>query len=191
MVNSLSDSASNLIDTLRSLTNLKKEINFAIKKIYYCIKNKKKIFICGNGGSAADSQHLAAEFLVRLRPKVNRSPWPIISLAQDAAVLTACGNDYGFQKIFSRTLEALFNKGDILICFSTSGKSKNIIEVLKFAKKNKIFSISFLGKTGGSAKNLTDHPIIVKNNNTARVQEAHIFLGHFILEQVETRLMNL
>ena len=189
MINSFSDTVYNLINVSRSLLDLKKEINFATKKIYSCIKNKKKIFICGNGGSAADSQHLAAEFLVRLRPKVNRSAWPIISLAQDAAVLTACGNDYGFEKIFSRPLSALYNKGDILICLSTSGKSKNIIDVLKFAKKKKIFSISFLGKSGGLAKNLTDHPIIVKNDNTARIQEAHIFLGHYILEQVENRLV--
>ena len=94
-----------------------------------------KIFICGNGGSAADAQHLSAEFLIRLRPNVNRKPYPVISLAQDVSTITACGNDLGFEKIFERNLMALGSKKDLLLAISTSGQSKNIINVLKYAKK--------------------------------------------------------
>ena len=144
-----------------------------------------KLLLCGNGGSAADAQHLAAEFLVRLRPSVNRKAIPAISLAQDTSTLTACGNDYSFDDIFVRTLQAIGSKKDILICISTSGNSKNIIKVLKEAKKKNIFTIGFLGKNGGKAKKNCDIKLIVKSNVTARIQECHIFLGHFILQSVE------
>ena len=133
---------------------LQKELNLASSKILNTLIKKKKVFICGNGGSAADAQHLAAEFLVRLRPNVNRRPFPIISLAQDTSTITACANDFSFEKLFSRNLEALYSPGDILITISTSGNSKNIIDVLKFAKKNKIYSISLLGNNGGNAKKI-------------------------------------
>ena len=132
--------------------NIEDKVNLSIKKIYKSLRNKGKIFFCGNGGSAADAQHLAAELLIRLRPKVNRSPIPAISLCMDSSTLTACGNDYSFDEIFSRPFEALANKEDVLIVISTSGNSKNIIQVLKKAKKNKILSIGFLGSKGGIAK---------------------------------------
>lgn len=148
-----------------------------------------KLLFCGNGGSAADSQHLAAEFLVRLRPHVNRNPIPAISLAQDTSTLTACGNDYSFDDIFLRPFQALSNKNDVLICISTSGNSKNIIKVLKEAKKKNIYSISFLGKSGGKAKKYCDNSLVVNSQNTARIQECHIFIGHFILEKVEDLLL--
>jgi D-sedoheptulose 7-phosphate isomerase len=164
---------------------LEKDINLAINLIYKTLKNKKKIYICGNGGSAADAQHLSAEFLVRLRPKINRRPLPIISLALDTSTLTACANDYDFKYIFSRNLEALANSGDLLFCISTSGNSKNIIEVLKKSKKIKIKSLSLLGNSGGIAKTISDLSIVVPSRNTARIQEMHIFIGHYILEKVE------
>jgi D-sedoheptulose 7-phosphate isomerase len=168
---------------------LSKEVLFCINKIYKTLKKGRKIFMCGNGGSAADAQHLSAEFLIRLRPNINRKPYPVISLAQDISTITACGNDFGFEKIFERNLEALAERKDLLIAISTSGKSKNIIKVLKYAKKKKIFSICFLGRDGGVAKNLSDHNLIVPSFNTARIQEIHIFLGHFIFEQVENLLL--
>ena len=168
---------------------LQKELNLASSKILNTLIKKKKVFICGNGGSAADAQHLAAEFLVRLRPNVNRRPFPIISLAQDTSTITACANDYSFEKLFSRNLEALYSPGDILITISTSGNSKNIIDVLKFAKKNKIYSISLLGNNGGNAKKNTNLPIIIKSKNVARIQECHIFIGHILLEWVENELL--
>jgi D-sedoheptulose 7-phosphate isomerase len=169
--------------------NLSKEVIFCINKIYKTLKDGGKVFLCGNGGSAADAQHLSAEFLIRLRPKINRKPFPVISLAQDTSTITACGNDLGFEKIFERNLEALAERKDLLIALSTSGKSKNIIRVLKSAKKRKIFSICFLGGNGGIAKKHSGYNLIVPSYNTARIQEIHIFLGHFIFEEVENLLI--
>jgi len=165
------------------------EINNAIKVIYKSLKENKKVFICGNGGSAADAQHLSAEFLVRLNPKINRGPFPIISLALDTSTITACANDYDFKYLFSRNLEALGNINDVLIAISTSGNSKNIIEVVKKAKKMKIHTIGFLGTNGGKVFHELDNAIVVNSNNVARIQEAHIFIGHTILEQVEKLLL--
>ena len=168
------------------LLKLDNKIEKIVNIIYKKLSLGGKIFLCGNGGSAADAQHLAAEFLIRLRPNVNRSPIPAISLAMDTSTLTACGNDYDFKYIFSRSLEALSNKSkDVLIVISTSGNSKNIIEALKAAKKNKILSIGFFGKTGGKAKKYCDMPLNVESNKVARIQESHIFLGHYIFEEVE------
>ena len=153
------------------------------------IQNGNKLLICGNGGSAADAQHLAAELLIRLRPKINRYPIPAISLCMDSSTLTACGNDYSFKKIFSRPLEALGSKNDVLIAISTSGNSENIINVLKKAKQKKILTIGFLGFKGGKAKKYCDINLIVKSNSVARIQEAHIFLGHHILTEVENLII--
>jgi D-sedoheptulose 7-phosphate isomerase len=177
------------IEIKKKLIELDKEVSISIKKIFSTIKNGGKIFICGNGGSAADAQHLSAEFLVRLNPGINRKPIPLISLAMDTSTLTACGNDYDFKYIFSRNLEALGSKKDLLIAISTSGKSKNIIEVLKQSKKMKIFSIGLLGSNGGMAKKLSNLNIIVPHKKVARIQECHIFLGHFILKKVEDFLI--
>ena len=170
-----------------------KDYEYAINNISNTITKKilkgGKILFCGNGGSAADSQHLAAEFLIRLRPGVNRKPIPALSLAMDTSTLTACGNDYSSDDIFFRTFLALKNKNDILFAISTSGKSKNIINVLNEAKKQKIYSVALLGRNGGIAKKLTTDNIIVKSKNTALIQEAHIFLGHYILENIENKLL--
>jgi D-sedoheptulose 7-phosphate isomerase len=117
-------------------------------------------------------------------------PIPALTLAQDTSTLTACGNDYNFDDIFLRTFQAIADKNDILICISTSGKSRNILKVLKEAKKRKIYSIGFLGKGGGKAKKLASKSLIVPSNNTARIQECHIFLGHFILEKVEDYMIS-
>jgi D-sedoheptulose 7-phosphate isomerase len=176
------------VEVKKNLFKIEIEINKAINKIFTTLKKGGKVFICGNGGSAADAQHLSAEFLVRLNPDKDRRPLPIISLAMDTSTLTACGNDYGFQYIFSRNLQALANKNDLLIAISTSGNSKNIIEVLKLSKKMKIFSIAFLGCRGGDAKKLCNLNLLVPYFNVARIQESHIFLGHFILSRVEEML---
>jgi len=164
-------------------------VNKIIENIYSTIINNNRVYICGNGGSAADAQHLSAEFLVRLNPKKNRKPYPLFALTGDTINMTAIGNDYGFVNIFTRNLEAHVKKGDILITLSTSGKSKNIIKVLKFAKKIGIDSISFLGMRGGICKNLSNLNLIIPSNNVARIQEAHMFLGHFILNEVEKKLI--
>lgn len=171
------------------IKNLSKEINQIIQVIQKKLKKGGKILFCGNGGSAADAQHLAAEFLIRLRPHLNRQPIPAITLAQDTSTLTACGNDYSFDDIFLRPFQALAKKNDVLICISTSGNSKNILKVLKEAKKLKIISICLLGKGGGKAKSMCDKFLNINSKNTARIQECHIFLGHFILEKVEDSIL--
>lgn len=173
----------------KSLIKNSVKIEKSIKKIFDSISNDGKILLCGNGGSAADAQHLAAEFLVRLRPHINRDSYPAMSLAMDTSTLTATGNDINFNSIFSRTLSSLGKKGDVLIVISTSGKSKNIISALKVAKQKKIFSIAFLGAGGGLAKKYADLSIIIGSKVTARIQEAHIFLGHFIFENVEDLIL--
>ena len=182
--------------TINDTVNLKKKliklsphISKAIDLITLTLKRGNKILICGNGGSAADAQHLAAEFLIRLRPNINRKPIPALSLSMDTSTLTACGNDYSSDDIFLRTFLALKSENDILFAITTSGKSKNIIKVLKEAKKQNIYSIGLLGKGGGNAKMLLNDSIIVKSNNTALIQESHIFLGHYILETVENNLI--
>jgi D-sedoheptulose 7-phosphate isomerase len=178
------------IKNFEKLFILEKNINNSIKLIYTTLKNRNNLFLCGNGGSAAQAQHLAAEYLVRLRPEINRKPYAAISLAQDTSTLTACGNDFGFKYIFSRNLEALGKKKDLLLVFSTSGKSENIIEVLKTSKKLGINSISFLGNNnGGLAKGIADIDIIVNCNSTARIQEMQLFLSHFIFIEVENLLV--
>lgn len=177
------------IKTHKLLVNKYNEVKKAIDLISVSLKKNSKILLCGNGGSAADAQHLAAELLVRLRPNIDRYPLPAISLAQDTSTITACGNDYDFSDIFVRTFRALQKKNDILLVISTSGNSKNIIKVLKEAKKKKIKTIGFLGSGGGVSKKWCDVKIIVPSKNVARIQECHIFLGHFIFEQVENKLI--
>ncbi len=182
---SLFSQINNSISAKKSLLSIEGEINKSIKLIASSIKKGGKIMLCGNGGSAADAQHLAAEFLIRLRPHVNRKPIPAITLATDTSSLTACGNDYSFEEIFSRSLNALGSKNDVLIAITTSGNSQNILNVLKAAKRKKIKSICFLGNGGGKAKKQGDIRLIVQEKNTARIQECHIFLGHYIFEKVE------
>lgn len=178
------------IKVKKKIINHSKVIKNIIEIIYDTINSGNKVFICGNGGSAADAQHLSAEFLVRLKPTNNRRAYPLISLALDTSTITACGNDYGFEKLFARNLSAIANKNDLLFVISTSGNSKNIIMVLDMAKKMNVKSVGFLGNSGGKAKTKVDIPLIVPSKNVARIQETHIFLGHFILEQVEKLLLN-
>ena len=189
MMNKLKKDLKNSILAKKSLLLLEDKIDQAILKIYKKIAAGGKVFLCGNGGSAADAQHLASEFLVRLRPKVNRKPIAAIALAMDTSTITACGNDYSFDELYSRNLDALGSSKDVLIAISTSGNSNNILNVLKLAKKKKILSIGFFGNKGGSAVNYTDLSIIVRSNITARIQEAHIFLGHYIFEQIEDKFI--
>ena len=145
--------------------------------------------ICGNGGSAADAQHLSAEFLIRLNAKINRKPFPVLNLAQDSSTLTACGNDLGFDEIFKRNFQAFAKKGDLLFTISTSGNSNNILKVIKEANKKKIYVFSLLGNNGGNAKRISNLSIILPSKMTARIQENQIFISHFIFDQVEKKLL--
>lgn len=149
----------------------------------------KKIMFIGNGGSAADSQHLATEFMIRLSHDIERPAIAAIALTTDTSNLTAGGNDIGFENVFSRNVEGLGNEGDILICISTSGNSPNIIKAAETAKKKKIITIGFLGKNnGGKLKAICDASIIIPSENTQRIQEGHITVGHILCESAEREL---
>lgn len=160
------------------------------EEISLSIQHGGKIMLCGNGGSAADAQHLAAEMLVRLRPKNNREGVPAIALAQDISTITACGNDFGYVHIFERTVEALGNEGDVLIAITTSGSSKNVILAMDLARKKGIKVFGFLGSGGGEALALCDLNFTVPSNDTGRIQESHITAGHALMEYVEDSLID-
>jgi D-sedoheptulose 7-phosphate isomerase len=180
----------NSCKVISKLSELEPTVAKAVNVISAKLAKKGKIFLCGNGGSYSDAEHICAELLVRLRPHFNRDPIPAILLGQNMSTLTACSNDYDFKYIFSKNLKAFgtSNRKDILIVYSTSGNSSNVIEVLKLAKQMKIFSICLLGKNGGKAAKLSNLNLIVSSNNTARIQEAHIFLSHYIFEEVEKNI---
>jgi D-sedoheptulose 7-phosphate isomerase len=148
-----------------------------------------KLMFCGNGGSAADSQHLATELLVRLRPTVERPSLPALALTLDPAALTAGGNDYGYERVFERPLRGLGRKGDVLFGITTSGRSPNVVRALQAAKEMEIVTVGLLGGTGEPAVNFCDHVLLVPDTETARIQECHIALGHAVLELLEDRLL--
>ena len=148
-----------------------------------------KLLFCGNGGSAADAQHLATELLVRLRSRVERPSWPAIALTLDPAALTAGGNDYGFEEVFARPLQGLGRAGDVLFGITTSGRSPNVLRALETARGMGLVTVGFLGGDGGPARALCDHALVVPSTETARVQEVHIALGHAVLELLEDRLV--
>ncbi|WP_297457017.1 D-sedoheptulose 7-phosphate isomerase [Persephonella sp.] len=150
------------------------------------LKAGYKVLICGNGGSAADAQHFAAEIVGRFEKE--RKGYPAIALTTDTSALTAIGNDYGFEYIFSRQVEALGQKGDILIGISTSGNSENVINAVEVAKKLGIFTVGFLGKDGGKLKDIVDTAFIVPHNRTARIQEVHLTLEHALCNVIDLYL---
>ncbi len=165
---------------------LQSDFDKMLKACATAIKNGNKIMFFGNGGSAADAQHLATELSVRF---INdRAPIAGIALTTDTSTLTAAGNDYGFEHIFSRQIEAIGNKGDIAIAISTSGNSPNITKAITTAKNKGITSIGLVGKTGGKMKKICDQILIVPSNSTARIQEMHILLGHMLCGALEREL---
>lgn len=149
-------------------------------------KAGKKLLLCGNGGSAADCQHIAAEFMIRLSHDVIRPAMPAIALTTDTSNLTAGGNDIGYDNVFARNVEGLGNEGDLLIAISTSGNSPNVIKAVEKAHEKKMKVIGFLGGTGGKLVNMVDIPIVIPSNNTQRIQEGHITVAHIFCEMVET-----
>jgi len=153
------------------------------------IQSGGKILLCGNGGSAADAQHLAAEMLIRLRPNNNREAISALALAQDTSTITACGNDFGYDCLYERMVRGLGKSGDVLIGISTSGNSKNVLLALKAAKELGIHSFGFLGSGGGKALSECEIAFLVPSNNTGRIQESHITAGHALMEYVEDVLL--
>lgn len=164
------------------------EIINAVETLVNSFKNGNKLLLCGNGGSAADSQHIAAEFMIRLAHDIERPAIPAIALTTDTSNLTAGGNDIGFENVFARNVEGLGQKGDVLLAISTSGNSKNILLAIDKAKEKGMKVIGFLGGTGGKCKNAADIPIVIPSSNTQRIQEGHITVAHIICELVEKDL---
>jgi D-sedoheptulose 7-phosphate isomerase len=172
--------------TIRSLVDLDVQVAKAADLITKCLRDGNKILACGNGGSAADAAHFATEFVVRFTH--DRPAYPAIALTSDGGLLTAAGNDYGFEEIFARQIDAFGVENDLLICLTTSGKSENVKRALQRAKARKLKTIAFLGRDGGSTIGMADVDLVVKSESTARIQEAHKFLLHVLCKIVEDRL---
>lgn len=185
-----------ILDSLKESAELKQriadqcvpQILKAIDLMINALNNKKKILLCGNGGSAADAQHLATEFVIRLSPKIQRPGLPALALTTDTSTLTAGANDLGYENVFARTVEALGNEGDILIGISTSGNSESVNRAFQKAKGMKMVTIGLLGKDGGKSKDLVDLAIIVPSDDTQRIQEGQIAVGHIIFQEVEQEM---
>ena len=170
----------NVLDSVMKLDeSIEKVANIFIS----CLENGGTIFWCGNGGSASDSQHLAGELVGRFVDE--RKPLKSVALTADSAVMTCIGNDYGYEHIFSRQIEGLGSKGDVLVAISTSGSSKNVLNAMKVAQKRGITTIGLLGKGGGEAKFLANQSIIVASEVTSRIQEMHILIGHILCDLIE------
>ena len=169
------------------LQNCVNDIESASEMLIKAVKQGNKILWCGNGGSAADAQHMAAEFVGRYL--IERDSLPAIALTTDTSALTGIGNDYGFEKVFARQCDALVNNGDLVIAISTSGKSPNIIEGIKTSKNKNAKIILLTGKNNNKLKHLTDITIRVPSNETPRIQESHRIIIHIICEFVEKHFL--
>ncbi len=176
-------------DLKREFIEENREKIFSVfKEIAERVKSGNKILLCGNGGSAADCQHIAAELVGRFN--MERRALPAVALTTDTSILTAVANDYSFDRIFERQVEALGQEGDVLIGISTSGNSENVIKAVEKAKKMGILTVGFLGRDGGKLSEMVDHAFIVKSFSTPRIQEVHITLGHVLCDFIEKYLFS-
>ena len=182
----LKSSIAEVTKTLQSVVDLESQITKAAELIVDCLTNGKKVLACGNGGSAADAADFCTELACRFVE--DRRPYPAMNLSQGGSLITATGNDYGFEEIFARQVRAFGNSSDVLIAISTSGKSKNIQRAIEEARDRKLKTIALLGRDGGSIAGVADVDLIVKADSTARIQEAHKFILHVICEICEARL---
>ncbi len=165
------------------LSSLESQVNALVNSIIECLNTGNKILFFGNGGSAADAQHLAAEFVVRYRKE--RAPLAAIALTTDTSIITAHGNDYSFATLFDRQIQALAKEGDIAIGLSTSGNSDNVINGIKTANKCSCLTYAFTGQGGGQLIGLTDHCICIPSDETARIQEGYMIVGHWLCEAID------
>jgi D-sedoheptulose 7-phosphate isomerase len=181
-------------DGLTDLANLAREVEATLvaevkdvaRETWESLAAGGKLFFCGNGGSAAEAQHLAAEYVVRF--SANRRALPALALTTDTSVLTAGANDFGFEEVFARQIGALGSPGDLLFLYSTSGNSANLLRAAQAAAESDIRSVAFLAGDGGLLREMVDRAIIVPTRSTARAQEIHLALGHLICQIVETRV---
>ena len=178
------DQADELITVLQDVkANLSQGVEQLAAQIVKAFKNGNKVILMGNGGSASDAQHIAAEFVGRF--KKERPSLPALALNTNSSTLTAVGNDYSYDVVFSRQIDGFAKEGDVVIGISTSGNSKNVYLALGMAKRKGCFTAAFLGKDGGTIKEMCDLPLIVKSNNTPHIQECHIFMGHCMCDLVD------
>lgn len=169
-----------------TLEEVAASIETSAERMTRALRDGRKLMLCGNGGSAADSQHLAAEFVGRFR--VERAPLAAIALTTDSSILTCVGNDYSFDEIFARQVRALGTAGDCLVAISTSGNSRNVLRAVEAARERGVATIGLLGRDGGALASACDEAVIVPGEDTARIQEAHIFIGHAWCGLVERAL---
>src|ERR1043166_7497450 len=182
----LKDALDAAAKTFQSIADLESQIAKASDLITDCLTSGNKVLVCGNGGSAADAADFCTELACRFCD--DRRPYPALNLAQGASLLTATGNDYGFEEIFARQVRAFGKSGDVLVAITTSGESKNVRRALEQAKQSQLKTIGLLGRDGGACAGLPDVDLLVRGASTARIQEAHKFILHVLCEIVEPRL---
>ena len=185
IVDSLAESAETKINIQHECMD---DINSAVDLLIDTYKNGHKLLLCGNGGSAADCQHIATELMIRLNHEIQRPALPAIALTTDTSNMTAGGNDIGFENVFARNVEGLGQEGDVLLVIQTSGNSINVVKAVNKAKEKGMKIIGFLGGTGGQLLNIVDIPIKIPSYNTQRIQEGHITVAHIICELLESEL---
>jgi D-sedoheptulose 7-phosphate isomerase len=173
---------------LKIIDECSEDIISASELIINAFRSGNKLLLCGNGGSAADCQHIAAELVIRMSHKIKRPALPAIALTTDTSYLTAGGNDIGFENVFARGVEGLGSAGDALLAISTSGNSGNVIKAVEMAKSKGMKTIGFLGGNGGKLKLIVDKPIVIPSSNVQRIQEGHITVAHIICEIIEEEL---
>ena len=191
MQKQISDILNDSFNNLQKIINdkgLTAEIEIVTTKIIQAFKDGNKLLLCGNGGSASDAQHIAAELSGRFIKE--RKPLYAEALHVNSSYMTAVSNDYGFESTYSRMLEAIGKKGDVLIALSTSGNSENVINAVKMANSLGMLSVGMSGAMGGKIKDLCQHNIIIPSSNTARIQEAHILVGHIFCQIIEEQLFD-
>jgi D-sedoheptulose 7-phosphate isomerase len=174
------------LECFRRMIAMEDVVMDAGQKFAKALKSGRRILVCGNGGSAADAQHFAAEIVGRFEKE--RKPWPVIALTTDTSILTAVANDYSYDEVFARQVEGLGTAGDILLGISTSGNSNNVVKAVEKAREMNMGTIVLLGKDGGRMKTAADRAIVAPFATTARIQEAHMFILHIWAEQIETIL---
>ena len=191
----MQESIINLInESVRTFTNISKDqhqvvlIEDITNTILNAFKSDNKLLLCGNGGSAADAQHIAAELSGRF--EIDRKPLNAEALHVNSSFVTAVANDYGYEEVYSRMVEAIGKNGDILLALSTSGNSKNVIRAIEKANSQGLITIGFSGNDGGAMQNLCKYNLIIPSDNTARIQEAHILVGHIICKLIEQKMFS-
>ena len=191
----MQESIINLInDSVRTFTNISKDqhqvvlIENITHTILNAFKSDNKLLLCGNGGSAADAQHIAAELSGRF--EIDRKPLNAEALHVNSSFVTAVANDYGYEEVYSRMVEAIGKNGDVLLALSTSGNSKNVIRAIEKANSQGLITIGFSGNDGGAMQNLCKYNLIIPSDNTARIQEAHILVGHIICKLIEQKMFS-